>query len=301
MDKRGVILTHNFKLNDSGGIQFSESITPDDLRNHLLYFDFIDFPRSIYMQTDLTKSEENKILIDQGFLRQTDIFSIMKPNVTFADFQNMGRDSIIGQLDTVNYYAKQNTKCVISQNNIDPKLIELYLPKSIVQKRQIIEMDMQNCLPIPCPETNIIDILEFKHKREAELIAFRAAMDNLQNDSTTNIENINNLSAFKILEQRIIDIDRTLAERKFNIVRTSKKILLNIPDAFLKEMKSYTENAILGYVMFSSSPTAVAQALAIRGVKAIIKASAKELNAPAELPENIRDFAYVFYVHKELN
>lgn len=302
MEERGIILTHNLKLNDVGGVTWTESLTPEELRKHLLYFDFVDFPRSVQMHTNLKTSEENIILIEQDFIRQTDIFSITHPGVIMADFQNLGRDSIIGQFDVLKYYAEKDVRCIVSQNNIDPNLITLYLPTSIQEekKKQVIEMDLQNCLPIPSLETNIIDILEFKHKRHEELMAFREAMDNLSNLAGTDPGNLEDLSAVKILEARIADIDKTLEERKFNIARTSKKILINVPGAIKSEMKSYLENGMLSYAMFTSSPTKVVEALAVRGTKALIKAVAKEVFAPKDLPVNIQDYAYLYYAKKDV-
>lgn len=301
MEERGIIMTHKMGFNPIGQLFFKDSITPDDVRKNLLYWDFIDFPRTSDMKVDLRTNEENILLIEQGFIKQTDLYAAKAPapgTIVQFEVHKICENAILGQLELLNEYASQGLRCAVSQHYIDQRLLDFYVPKSIQKARPIIEFELINCLPYPSIDTKIADVLEFKDRRKDELIQLRQALENLNTTATKNPDKLKDKNLIQELEEKIRDVDTVLKENKFNIFTTPTKILVDIPKEIVKDFKSiFTDISITTALGF---PIDSKEFLMVTGARAIINTTAKTLLGPKQLPENIKDFAYIYHAKKEL-
>src|ERR1043166_8569957 len=111
MDTRGIILTHQIKL--SGGI--SGRIDPIELRKHLLYWDFIDFPTVNGLGSNLEAKADTKLLKEQGFILQTQVkVPSSIPQGTFkipSDLREWRDILLMGQNMVYNYYVNKKIIC----------------------------------------------------------------------------------------------------------------------------------------------------------------------------------------------
>ena len=109
----------------------------------------------------------------------------------------------LGQVSTTPYYAKQH-------------------------KGTGIELELFNLLPVPNVDTPLADILEFKEKRNDELVAFRCYLDEINEKILSSIDVPRAKNAeLNRLELSLKDIDRTMSESGIGKVVSNFKHVIN--------------------------------------------------------------------------
>lgn len=291
MQKRGIILTHQM---DPTTRYFSGNIDPSELRKHLLYWDFIDFPTVNWLGANLEAQPEAKLLKEQGFLFQS---SVNNPKLypLNGGINNMDpfktADMLLkGQFLLYKEYIKKDILCSLSQYNVN-----LETPLDFQEKISVLEMEMINCLPYPTEEIQIAEILEFKEKRKDELLNLRSKMDEIYQIAIIDIQNLRtrNITIDKF-KKSILDINKLFDENKFKRKFFNFKVLLKIQYKLFSGYLVGTELAsIANFPIIESGIIGASLA-------AILNINPKEILGPNDIPDNLKDFAYLYQAKKYL-
>lgn len=289
-------------------ISFGKEITidlwiqPDDLRQYLLYWDLITIPTIKFgvggaIAAPYLKDEE---LIK---LNQYSVFNVVELaySTDSDDYYRGLNDKVFFDLKEV--YASAQDYLVNSMNLNSEILWSLGQTGSglircsdHITLGSSIEFCFSNSLPIPSGDTEIEKILEFKGKREAELLKFRSKIDQLC-EKVLKSENKNDeiKKAVEQINLSLIDIKKVLDESKVKRIMRDIKMCMDLKESAL--IKAIA--AILGAsgTMAIDLPTTYGAlgGIALSGLFEMILKERK-LN----LPEHSKDFAYLYYVQKEI-
>ncbi|XOQ12628.1 MAG: hypothetical protein ACFWTY_01255 [Shouchella clausii] len=276
---RGIVVSPKYVI-DGNNIRFPGllGIEDFDLRRYLMYWDKIDYPNSNMI--DIVSSPDILYLEEVGVLKRTGI------NVS-GDFR-LDELYPMGQLQVFNLKnALEPGSWSLAQST--PKL---NLLKKDTEKTRVLEVELYQCLPVPTENVSLDEILEFKQRRNSELLEFRFLMDKLYLDTiesgdferakTHNIE---------LLQKKIFDIDRLMGESRFNRVKTNLSTNISISDLVVESLKGFTAGAFIGMPEWG----------ALAGfASSFIKLDLGISSKPKGLPEGIKDYAYLYHAKKEL-
>ena len=150
---------------------YPERIDPA-IRRNLLYFDVVDFPKPVAMPS----APNCAVLVEQGFLQHTPL--------------DMSEESL--SRDAGDPYGALHRYAFEQCEARDPgawsfaPLVrtpgwaqKLHPTQPDIVESRGIEFQLYNALPVPRADTEYVDILEFKARREDELLALRGHMDGL--------------------------------------------------------------------------------------------------------------------------
>ena len=265
MNKKGIVVSPPFEPIYTGGISCGGDPDPIELRKYLMYWDEIDYPSNALIHIS---SPEVDYLEQTGKLKRTHVrfqgsissgkgeFFIQAQEAAFRKNQNEEPGCwTIAQLANIPFYTQQNTGIGIE--------IELY--------------DM---LPVPSTDTPLADILEFKEKRQDELIAFRCYMDEI-NEKIINSKDIPRTRNTQMtrIELALKDIDKTLKESKIKRVTTHLKNIINTDFSGIVGA-GLGSAGISAFIGMSPLIAGVAGAGLVVGVKSLIMPSTQ---CPTEL------------------
>lgn len=167
--ERGVVFTRTelIKIADGKGFQTGKSITRLDINYFLLYWDRLVSPTNTMINFGLPCEDE---LIRLGIL-EAPKFSLYGTEDPFcAEF---GALSQTRSLEIMRKKYKGTDWRIHSLND------ELNFSDSDSVTKQTLRFDLCNLLPVPGPEINLNEILEFKQRRSDELIALHSYIDEL--------------------------------------------------------------------------------------------------------------------------
>jgi hypothetical protein len=165
--KRGIIASPGIITPLAGGFRMERSLTPEELRYLILYWDEIVIPGNNLVYIGLPGEEE---LIKSG--------AISRPRVAFqGSFQGdqvtnaiLGCQSIVAQ----QLVKKSDTDWVIHQIGTTLNVLPNY-----AEQRNVLRIALAEALPVPPPDTPIAELLEFKLKRRDQLIEMHENLDAL--------------------------------------------------------------------------------------------------------------------------
>ncbi len=163
MTKKGIVISPPFKA-IPGGIELGGNIDPQDVRKYLLYWDEIDYPTNNALSVGL--SDDLSFLQNCGILRRT--------HVTIqGSFLLDGKVMIAAQ----EHVFKENEKNEKGKWSLAQLSDTQFYTQTTPEVG--IEFELANCLPVPQGDVPLNDILEFKQKRESELLALRIYLNDL--------------------------------------------------------------------------------------------------------------------------
>lgn len=213
MLKKGIVVSPPFEVDFRGGLSCGGSPDPLELRKYLTYWDEIDYPSNNFI---FITSDDIEYLSTTHALKRTHIdfqgkvstdngnLFIWAQDIAYQEnAQNEPGCWSLGQVSTTPYYAKQH-------------------------KGTGIELELLNLLPVPNVDTPLADILEFKEKRQDELVAFRCYLDEINEKilSSIDLPRAKN-SELNRLELSLKDIDRTMSESGISKVVSNFKHVIN--------------------------------------------------------------------------
>lgn len=196
-NKRGIVISPPFEVLPAGGIRCGGSPSSSDLRKYLLYWDEIDYPDNSHISVGA--SPDIEFLIEAKIATRTRVqfigampageILLAAQETVFEkrDKENPGLWSL-AQLSSAPYFA--NTRPTMS-----------------------VEYELWNMLPVPQNDVHLNDILEFKQKRQDELVALRVYLDEIYQSiiSASDIPRAKN-SQLEKLELALKEVDKTLTE-----------------------------------------------------------------------------------------
>lgn len=206
--KRGIVISPPFEVLTGGGISCGGNPSPADLRKYLLYWDEIDYPSNNFVYVDGGQ--------DIDFLIETKIAS--RTHIQFQGAMSSGNGEffLMAQQAAFEKHDKEQPGAwSVAQLGATP-----YFPNT--RPSLAIEYQLWNALPVPQADVPLNEILEFKAKRHAELLALRVYLDEMYQSviSSADIPRAANTQITK-LEGALKEIDRTLGESGIRKVITS--------------------------------------------------------------------------------
>lgn len=281
---RGIIASCDF-CGDEKSLEIkSTNIDPFRLRQYLLYWDKIDYPTNNIVYIALTPEEE--YLEKIGVLQRThvDFYSNTGIMINAEIFVN-------SQLLALEKNSKNKEEIwSIGQNRS-----RLYLPEDKSIKANTIQLELYDCIPVPKENTSFDDILDFKEKRRDELIEFRETMDKMCDEIlSSECPDLKETRCIEELQNKIMDINRVMNESPIKRALSSMNIELNITD--------FTKTALTAFAGYN-----LGEKVGFPEVGAAIGLAASAINITCHtslkaktVPDDLKDYAYLFYAKKEL-
>lgn len=276
--KRGIIVSPF--VFDGRSLSVNGAINDISLRNYLLYWDKIDYPDNNIVSTGM--SPELEFLLSEKILERT----IIK----FHSFSgNVGFSMVLMQSAAFDIHNKKEP----GQWTLGQQSYQFVVSDERAENIKAVEMELYKALPVPNREIPLADILDFKNRRHAELIALRSAMDKLYLEivSSGDIPRAKNAALVR-LEQTISDLNLVAHESWPVKLLSSLKVQINVPNLI--------SNALIGSgaaVCFGFSPAAGA---AIGAAATSIKFDLGISKEIKDLPPSLKDFVYLHRLEKEL-
>lgn len=248
-----------------------------NLRNYILYWDKIDIPQNNLIA--FGNSPEVDFLKSAGVVQQT--------RVEIAMSGEMNRLYMLGQLKVF----EENNRIEKGKWSLGQENISLVLPEEFTTRTRSIELDLYNRLPIPTTLVSFHDILHYKFKRKDELTAFRALMDEFY---LTIINSADSERSVEVASNRVIvamsEIERTMNESKISKFKKGIKVSLDIPGAI--------KAAGIGGLVTGALTSDVVYGAFIGGASKLFNIDISETMQPRKIPDNLKDYAYLYYANK---
>lgn len=297
MSKRGVVLAMNVSKKGISG-----KVDPMDLRRYLLYWDYIDFPHVNFIGPDTHWDQDVKLLKQENIFQVSQI-QIPKPKL---DIPNQTPSMTIGaetwtveELNEVNriaqyHIARTRTEKENNLWSIVQSGNEIHLPVSL-PSHDIIESNLINCLPVLSENVNINNILEFKEKRKDQLLRFRRALDNL-NENINKEENAVSavVRAKEEIELSLVELHKVLDETKLEKFVSTLKVYLDLNDSAL--IKYFVAAGLFGAGATLMNLSGILGAGLGLAINASLSMCTKKIPKIDTLAGELRDYAYLYEI-----
>ena len=278
---RGVVVISDYNVvGNSLTIKNCGQINPMLLRKSLLYWDRIDFPTNnlIYMES----SSDVKYLEEINLLQRSHINVISDGPIKFEEGFVKSQIAAV-----IKNNQNKNEKWSLAQN--EGINLSNYTDCSKINS---LEIDLYKSIPVPTAENSIDDILNFKERRKNELMEFRTAMDDFYLDiSNSSDYELSKEVAINKIQSKIIDLNKIMNESNIKKILSSVKITFDI--------NSFVTSGIIGGIVGGKIGYPITGG-ALGLASSFIKLGSAFSLKPKGLPENLKDFSYVFYSLNEL-
>lgn len=277
---RGIVIAPEIEfIGDSGVTIKTMNIEPTHLRQYLLYWDKVDFPESKMIH--FGDSPETAYLKEVGFLQRSIINLQMSGK--FADVL------LKGQYEAYN----QNNKVQPGSWSIAQPNSKLILNENTALLKENLELEFYRCLPVPTSSVSLEDIIKFKERRKDELLEFRELVDNIYletlNSDDTERARVKNI---ELLQRKIMEIDRVMSESRIDRFLGSFKVEIDTTQVLKNTLGAIVAGKAFGF------PLAISGAVGF--ASSFLKLNLEFTLTPKEIPVELKNFAYLYYAHKEL-
>lgn len=281
---RGIIVSSEYSGDSNRLVMHGGGIDPLKLRQYLLYWDKIDYPFNNLIFMPLTPDEE--FLENAGLLKRSEV------NISFSGSLNINPEIFINsQLAVFNNSNKIKGEIW----SIAQPTKEVILPQKDSIQTRSVQVELFNCLPVPTTNVNLEDILNFKERRHNELKELRWLLDEMYNEIISSSDkDLTQNKAIEKLQKKVIDINRVMDESKIKKCLKSMKARINVGDIIVAGAK-------IGFATMAGGAIGKATEGALLGLATSSINISKELSlVPKGIPEDLKDYAYLFHANKEL-
>jgi len=298
---RGVVAGRTVRI--SGNRLILNSPSQAEIVHYLTYWDTIDTPN---IQGMGVLFDGKDLLLREGILSesrvtyepptQEELKDIQEGTINGFPSSQFAMLHVQAAFDVAKYLNK-NTQVVwsIGQGTSDSAQ-ELQLPMGHASNEQYLEMQLHDALPFPEEATPLEQLLEFRERRREELLAFRAAMDQLY-DSVLQAENKNRalVHANEQLEKALLGWHRVMDESRIKKFIGGVKTYLSLGELdATKVVLPALGAASAGTIQISPAWGA----LAGLGLNAILTLATRQTSRADAIPSEVKDFAYLYYVEQ---
>jgi hypothetical protein len=280
MDKRGIVITTPFTF-DGTTLSVGSAIDPVSLRHYLLYWDLLDWPDNNIISFD-SGGADIECLQSLGVLDRT--------RVQFTSFDgNIGYAILWMQLAA---FQKRNNEQPGCWSLAQQSQVLASSPKNTFETRTI-EVDLCSAVPVPTADISFEDILQFKEKRHAELLCFRSVMDDLYQEvaRAADIPRAK-LQAVSQVEKAMQELHAVFGESFARRLISSLKVELNIPNIAVVAAGGAAAATTFGFPL--------ALGAAVGAVAAAVKFEFKVIRKAENIPDQLKDYAYLHHIEKDL-
>lgn len=280
---RGIILSDTYE-GGRNSLSVQVGTRTEKIRQSILYWDKIDVPDNNLLGTSISADEQ--FLESEGILQRTLVnFNAENGIMINADLLNTIQNAVLG-------YNNKNSGEVWTLGQYSKSLI---LPKEQGVETETIQIELCNCLPVPDQDTPFENILKFKEQRQDELNEFRKVLDDMYDSilKSGNPELSKNRSIEK-LQNKLILIDRLMNESKMHKMMSNVKIKLNASSMVhmgVNALSIYGAGKLVGLPDMATTFGVLASTLVVSYEKSM---------KPKEIPDSIKDYAYLFYAKRDV-
>lgn len=282
--ERGIIITPNYKVLDGGGLQLAGGVEAVNLRKYLLFWDKIDYPVNNMIHVD--GGSDINFLIQEGFATSTEI-----------RFQRMEAHEN-GLLFLASQMAafEQNNRAEDKEWSIAQPTERLIVPNEYSKRQGCLEFELYEAVQIPTADVPLQDVVEFKTRRNAELLALRDSMDSIVDQimSSQDIPKRKN-KALNKLHRDLNNFNRVMKETKFQRVKRSLTSVATDPWFGVAGAGALVKD----YLPENYQPYVQGLNVAALGTCAL-KFAYQELSVGKSIPDEFRHFAYLSAIRNEL-
>jgi len=169
----------------------------------------------------------------------------------------------------------------------------LIAPSTGTEDARCIEVELYSAIPVPTPEVPFEDILDFKRRRDDELQSFRSAMDTLYQEviCAADIPRAK-VQAIARLESAVQELNKVFQESFARRFLSSLKVELNVPNI--------TIGAAGVAVAASTFGLPLELGAAVGAIGAAVKFDLPYVRKGVNIPDRLKDYAYLIHVEREL-
>ncbi|OGR00271.1 MAG: hypothetical protein A2505_09580 [Deltaproteobacteria bacterium RIFOXYD12_FULL_55_16] len=276
---RGIVITPRFEF-DGQRFSMGGGFDPVSLRQYLLYWDKLDWPNNNIIA--IGDAPELEFLRSAGVLERTMVrFTSFAGNVGYAMLQM--QVSALEERDKNEpgtWSLAQHSKLLASS------------PEGTVETRSL-EVEIYSAVPVPAADVSFEEILEFKQRRNSELLHFRSAMDELYQEaaSAADIPRAK-LQAQDRIQRALQDLNDVFGESFARRFLSSLKVELNIPNI--------AGLALAGGAAAASFGMPIAVAAGAGAIAGALKFDMAHIRKGANIPASLRAYAYLHHIEQEL-
>jgi hypothetical protein len=229
--ERGIVISPDFHFLPNGSAFFEAATDPDELRKYLLYWDKIEVPLTTMV---LFECSDFDYLSDAGVLTRTPFST---SNIRLMQIRDSYKTTLSKEAGIEILLGHEHVFHEMCKNEpgawSKAQMSTAFISKNEI-RREAIEFELYNAVPVPSTITPLNDILEFKEAHRDELIAFRAYLDELYQKiiSSTDIPRAKNTELQK-LESALRDVNRVLNESKIRVALRSMKSVISGVDGII--------------------------------------------------------------------
>tara|TARA_R110000824_G_scaffold158473_5_gene332356 strand:+ start:2578 stop:3432 length:855 start_codon:yes stop_codon:yes gene_type:complete len=282
--ERGIIITPNYKILDSGGLQLAGGVEAVNLRKYLLFWDKIDYP--VNNMIHVGGGPDIDFLIQEGIATSSEV-----------RFQKMeAYENGLLFLATQMVAFEQNNKSEDKEWSIAQPTERLIVPQEYATTQGCLEFELYDAVQIPTADVPLQDVVEFKIRRNAELLALRDSMDSIVDQimSSQDIPKRKN-KALNKLHRDLNDFNRVMKETKFQRVKRSLTSVATDPWFGV----AGTGALVKDYLPENYQPYVQGLNVAALGACAL-KFGYQELSVGRSMPNDFRHFAYLSAMRNEI-
>ncbi|MGL1180701.1 DUF6236 family protein [Vibrio parahaemolyticus] len=285
--ERGIVTPAQEIISNGDSLSMRGNLPPEQIRYLALYWDKVVVTDSNIFGSGL--SDESKILVDAGILRKETARMSLNGTFNGSGLAKMHFDGL-SQI-TASLTAKNPGQWAIHQSGD-----QLHIPKNMSKELVTADFELNQCLPVPFPDLPLEKLIEFKFKREDELIALRKTLDELYLD-ISNSQDIPRAKIVKIsqLEKAINDLDVVARESWGSRLLASRKVSLDI------NLGSLSQGAVTGGIVGSTFSNPVLGLFAAAG-QTIVSSMKFEVSSSNQLASSVGhqlDLSYLSSLKQE--
>jgi hypothetical protein len=310
---RGSILSWHVSVPGEGGLMIKAPDASDILRL-LTYWDRIFVPMPAIrevLEAFRARVPDRELLIQEGILEEEECsFQFMwdidyyRNGYGFEDLYDRVGGYRLCYVATLladlpyDSLAKLSAKYPRTAWSVtQPSMTDLRYPPARFRdapvSAEMLSIDLLNALPVPAPSTPVEVILQFREKRKDELLAFRQYFDDLA-DKVLRSENPvqQAVRASENLELALLDLHRAMDHSRIKRATECLRTYVSLGQPAAPAMVTATVAAIA-----ASPKVALCGALAGLATNAALTFRLCR-NQVRNVPETLRDVAYLYYVDR---
>ncbi|PSW66716.1 hypothetical protein C0W88_00650 [Photobacterium leiognathi subsp. mandapamensis] len=283
--QRGIIITPNYKVTNNGhGIHLNGGVDPIDLRKYCLLWDKIDYP--VNNMIHVGGGGDIDYLMQEGMAISTEI--------RFREMR--GDQNGIIFLATQMAAYEQACKNKNEEWSIAQPSSQLLIPDNYAKQQGCLEFELYEAIQIPTGNVSLNDVIDFKKKREPELLALRDSMDSIVDGimASQDIPKRKNKAILK-LHRDLNSFNKVMKETKFERVKRSLTTIATDPWFGV----AGTGSLIKDYLPENYQSYVQGLNVAALGVCAL-RFGYKETFVGRDVPSEFKHFAYLSSIHREL-
>lgn len=245
---RGLIITSPIEVKGNSITFKGGGLDKQDLRSSLLYWDRLSWPDIGFIK--IANIQDEDFLSSAGILDRPKLPPKIRSGLVSEIFKDV-------QLIGLDYYEKTEPGKWSIGNSVNSVLIEggadPEMSGSLLQLYQ--------SLPVPSPDIPLAEILEFKQKRRAELLALRSHLDVLTEEIMTAADSASELhKKIEQVDMACSDLINVTREWQFPVYLANLNVSLdlNLSKAISEGASAYTAVESVGLGTTTATVSAIA-------------------------------------------